>query len=138
MSVKLKKRRTPRRPKDEVNKCDKIKFALQYGTIGFVLFLIGAALTALYLLKSETAPHHLQIAIYLIYGCSALICGILCTARKKTPIIPNCFFAGFIQMLFTVLCALVATKGHFTVFVCIPIALSLVCPILGGIIGKKI
>lgn len=138
MSVKLKKRRTPHRPKSESNRYDKMKSALKYGIIGFMLFFIGAVFPAVYLLKSETAPRHIQVAVYLIYGCSAIVCGILCTVHKRTPVFPNCFFAGFVQMLFTLLCALIAAKGYFTVFACIPIALSLVCPALGGIIGKKI
>lgn len=112
--------------------------ALRYGTAGFLLFFIATALLTCITLKSEATPAYLHIAIYLIYGCSSLFCGILCTVRKRTPIFPNCFFAGFTELIWILLCAVVASKAQVGIYVCIPIALSLVCPILGGIIGKKI
>ncbi|MGN0571630.1 MAG: TIGR04086 family membrane protein [Candidatus Fimenecus sp.] len=140
MSARAKKRRSSRRTATQANstRAYNMKSVLLYGITSFLLFLIGVALISAYMLKSETTPSHLHIAVYIIYGCAALICGILCTARKKSPIFTNCFFAGFTQMLLVLLCTLIASKAQFTVYVCIPIALSLICPILGGIVGKKI
>ncbi|MGN0520149.1 MAG: TIGR04086 family membrane protein [Candidatus Fimenecus sp.] len=140
MSVKAKKRHSSRRASAQGKNTNtySIKSVLLYGVTGFFLFLLGIALLSAYLLKSETPSTHLHIAVYTVYGCTALICGILCTARKRNPVFPNCFFAGFTQLLLVLLCMLIASKAQCTVFICIPIALSLVCPILGGIIGKKI
>ncbi|MGN0555698.1 MAG: TIGR04086 family membrane protein [Candidatus Fimenecus sp.] len=141
MSAKAKKRHSSRRTATQgknSSPSNTYKPAFLYGIVGFFLFLLGAALLSVFLLKSETQPAHMHIAVYTVYGCTALICGFLCTARKRIPIFPNCFFAGFAELLLVLICMLFASKAQFTVFVCIPIALSLVCPILGGIIGKKI
>lgn len=141
MSVKVKKRRASRRTttqRKNSGPTHTYKSALLYGIVGFLLFMLGTALLSVFLLKSETQPAHIHIAVYMVYGCTALICGFLCTARKRIPIFPNCFFAGFAELLLVLICMLFASKAQFTVVVCIPIALSLVCPILGGIIGKRI
>ena len=141
MSAKAKKRHSSRRTatqRKNTSPSNAYKSAFLYGLVGFFLFLLGTALLSVFLLKSETQPAHMHIAVYTVYGCTALICGFLCTARKRIPIFPNCFFAGFTELLLVLICMLFASKAQFTVFVCIPIALSLVCPILGGIIGKKI
>lgn len=141
MSLKAKKRRSSRRTATQGKNASpsySIKSAFLYGIVGFFLFILGTAVLSVFLLKSETQPAHMHIAVNTVYGCTALICGFLCTARKRIPIFPNCFFAGFAQLLLVLLCMLFASKAQFTVFVCIPIILSLVCPILGGIIGKKI
>lgn len=133
-----KRRRSARQVPAQNKNIRSIKSALIYGTIGFVLFLISSAFLAVFTLKSETPPAHMHIAIYTVYGCTVLLCGILCTARKREPIYPNCFFAGFTELLLVLLCAVIASKAKMSVYVCVPIALSLVCPILGGIVGRKI
>lgn len=139
MSAKNRSRRAASRQAPKQNQgVRSVKNSIIRGVIGFFAFLLGIALTACYLLKSETAPSHLHAVVYIVYGCSALLCGILCTARTREPIFPNCFFAGFAELLLVLLCTLIASKAQVTVSVCIPIALSLVCPVLGGIVGKKI
>lgn len=141
MSVTSKKRRSSRKKTmqkaQSKSRCD-FKSILLYGGIGVLLFLTATALVAAYMLKHEADPAKLRIAVYILYGATALICGVLCTARKRVPVFPNCFFAGFAELLAVLFCALIAAKAQFSVFVCIPIALSLVCPMLGGILGKKI
>lgn len=138
MSKKAKRRHSKRQSTEQATGIRGLKPILRYGIAGFLLFLIVTALLTMITLKSTATPAYLHIAVYMVYGCSSLFCGVLCTARKRTPIFPNCFFAGFTELVLVLFCAVIASKAQVGIYVCIPIALSLVCPILGGIIGKKI
>ncbi len=116
----------------------RIKATVIRGVIAFILFLLVTAILAAFMLKSDSPPKYLKILINTVFGCASFVSGFLCTVRKREPIFPNCFFAGFTYLLLVLFCAFIAAKAQFSVLVCIPIALGLICPILGGLAGKKI
>ena len=139
MSKKATGRRSSTRqstPQNQQVNC--IKTTVTRGVIAFILFLLITALLAAFMLKSDSPPKSMRIMINIVFGCASFLSGFLCTAHKREPILPNCFFAGFTYLLLVLFCGLIAAKAQFTVLVCIPIALGLICPILGGLVGKKI
>lgn len=139
MSKKARGRRAGARQNTVQNQgATRIKATVIRGVIAFMLFLLVTAILAAFMLKSDSPPKYLKILINIIFGCASFISGFLCTARKREPIFPNCFFSGFTFLVLVLLCTVIAARAQFSVLVCIPIALGLICPILGGLAGKKI
>lgn len=139
MSKKARGRRAGARQNTVQNQgATRIKATVIRGVIAFMLFLLVTAILAAFMLKSDSPPQYLKILINIVFGCASFISGFLCTARKREPIFPNCFFSGFTFLVLVLLCTVIAAKAQLSVLVCIPIALGLICPILGGLAGKKI
>lgn len=139
MSKKARGRRAGARQKSVQNQgVTRMKATVIRGVIAFILFLLITAILSAFMLKNDSQPKYLKILINIVFGCGSFVSGFLCTARKREPIFPNCFFSGFTYLVLVLLCAVIAAKAQFSVLVCIPIALGLICPILGGLAGKKI
>lgn len=108
--------------------------------VSYIFFIIGSAVLSWVVFQKETAPPKTVQTIFLlaITSVSFLLCGYI-SARKNTfSVLPICFFSGFALLLLFIVTLLLAAKGNITVLICAPIGIGLICPILGGILGKRI
>lgn len=108
--------------------------------LSYAFFVIGTGLLAWTVLQKETTPTNaLQtVFMFVITGLSFLICGCLSARKNAFPVLPICFFSGFALLVLIVLTLLLAAKGNVSVFLCAPIGMGIIFPILGGIAGKRL
>lgn len=108
--------------------------------LSYVFFIIVTALFSWFVLQKENAPTKVlqTIVVFSVTAISFLLCGYI-SARKNTfSVLPICFFSGFTLLALHLLTVLFAAKGSITVLICAPIGMGLICPILGGIAGKRL
>lgn len=133
-------KRRHRRPEQHTNPNLKtLQSAAGTGLLTFLCFLLFAAFAALYQMRAESPnAKQTQVVIWILYAVCSLLNGIVCTHRKKYSVFPKCLYAGIVFLLCTFLCILPTGVSHWTMLICLPIGLSLLCPIVGGYIGKRI
>lgn len=108
-------------------------------TVSYLFFIICSAVLTWVVFQKETPPTRTVQIVFLlaITVLSFLLCGWL-SARKNTfSVLPICFFSGFTLLVLLTLTLLLASKGSISVFICVPIGIGLICPIAGGILGKR-
>lgn len=108
--------------------------------VSYAFFFICTAIFAWFVFQKESAPTKpvQTVFLFIITTISFLLCGCI-TARKNTyPVLPICFFSGFALLILFVVTLLLAAKGNVSVLICAPIGIGLICPIVSGIIGKRL
>ncbi len=108
--------------------------------ISYVFFILCTAIFAWMVLQKETAPTKIMQTgfLFAVTALTFILCGFLSARKNSYSVLPICFFSGFALLVFLILTLLLAAKGHITVLICAPIGMGLICPILGGIVGKRV
>lgn len=107
--------------------------------VSYAFFFICTAIFAWFVFQKESAPTKSvqTVFIFVITAISFLLCGCITARKNAFPVLPICFFSGFTLLILVAVTLLLAAKGNITVLICAPIGIGLICPILGGIIGKR-
>ncbi len=113
---------------------------LRSALISYFIFLLAAAFLAWIGIRKETAPSvNVQtILLFTSCGLSFFLCGFLASHHNKFTAASVGFFSGFMLLILLVFTLFLASKGSFSVRICIPIAMGLLCPVLGSLVGKRI
>lgn len=108
--------------------------------VSYAFFCICTAIFAWFVFQKESAPTKpvQTVFLFIITAVSFLLCGCITARKNAFSVLPICFFSGFALLILLVVTLLLAAKGNITVLICAPIGIGLICPILGGILGKRI
>lgn len=135
---KRKKNRTAAVPQKGVRSM--LPICVRAVTVSYAFFIVCTALLTWVVLQKENAPSATvqTVFLFVITACAFLLSGFLSAKKNQYSVLPICFFSGFTLLIFLMLTLLFAAKGHVTVLICVPIGMGLICPILGGIAGKRV